>query len=313
MNRYTKHARSVADLTMMRGVTDFTNAAQFNLYESGYAHLIVISRPRYLEECATRYNDTYLEQMLDTFCYILEYEFKGLSGIDDETVDTLEVSDGISTMNVIGKVNKQSAAEISMTFTEKSGSLITNFISYYLDGIKDPRTQAKTYHGLIKDGYLASGFEYEVFNLLYIVMDNTMLQVEKAYLLCNAWPSKAQYSIYETEKGSIDKKDIDIPWQCFIIDGEPVDKKAVDVLAMINEPNAVENAIKTNNGSGKGTGNEIKITNKRIRNAIINGKSTDRTTKLDYNTFDYTATKDKTSLIAKYVDNNGQIQSSSND
>lgn len=309
MNKYTKHARSVNDLTMMRGVTDFTNAAQFNLYESGYAHLIVISKPRYLEMLANdsgNVNSSYVKRMLDTFCYILEYEFKGLTGIDDETVDTLEVTDGISTMNVIGKVNKQSAAEISMTFTEKSGSLITNFISYYLDGIKDPRTQAKTYHGLIKRGLLASGFEYEVFNLLYIVMDNTMLQIEKSYLLCNAWPGKAQLSIYETEKGAIDKKDIDIPWQCFVIDGEAVDRRALQVLAMINEEGAVVNAVRTNNG---GTSNVIDDKH-RITKSKIGDTTRSRETKLSYDDFDYVATNDK-SLVNEYIKKNGEIQVSS--
>ena len=311
MNKYTKHARSVSELTMMRGVTDFTNAAQFNLYESGYCHLIVISKPRYIYELAKK--NTYVEQMLNTFCYILEYEFKGLSGIDDETVDTLEVTDGISTMNIIGKVNKQSAAEITMTFTEKSGSIITNFIAYYLDGIKDPRTQAKTYHGLIASGQLASGFEYEVFNLLYMALDNTMLQLEKSYLLCNAWPSKAQLSIYENEKGAIDKKDIDIPWQCFIIDGEEVDKRALNVLAMINEGSSVQNAVNKNN-SGSVNG-EITLdgSTKKPGNVTLykNGNtisSKNRITQLNSNEFEYYATRDN-SHIDKYVKKSaGEIQ-----
>lgn len=246
MKMYTKKALSVAEYAMMRGVTDFSNAAQFNLYESGYSHLCVISKPAYLEEIAKVDDD--VAKMLDAFCYILEFEFKGLSGIEDITVDPLEVTDGISTMNVVGKVNKQSATEVSMSFTEKSGSLITNFLRYYLEGIKDPRTQAKTYHGLIKYGKMAGGFENEVFNLLYLVTDNTMLQLEKSYLLCNAWPTKAPTSIYETEKGSIEKKDVELTWQCFVIDGPEVDMRALQVLAFINEANAVKNAVATTTG-----------------------------------------------------------------
>ena len=115
MKMYTKKALSVAEYSMMRGVTDFSNAAQFNLYESGYSHLCVITKPEYLEELAKVDSD--VAKMLDVFCYILEFEFKGLSGIEDITVDPLEVTDGISTMNVVGKVNKQSATEVSMTFT----------------------------------------------------------------------------------------------------------------------------------------------------------------------------------------------------
>lgn len=247
MQYYTKKARSIAEYSMMRGVTDFSNASQFNLFESGYSHLCVITKPKFLKMLAEsgadgKGADADVDRLLNTFCYILEYEFKGLDGIEDITADSLEVTDGISTLNVVGKVNKQSASEITMNFTEKSGSVITNFLRYYLEGIKDPRTQAKTYHGLIKNGRLAGGFENEVFNLLYIVTDNTMLGLEKAYLLCNAWPTKVPTSIYNSEKGSIEKKDIDLSWQCFVIDGPEVDQRALKCLAYINEQDAVYNA-----------------------------------------------------------------------
>lgn len=242
MVRYTKKAYSTANFACMRGVTDFTNAAQFNLYESGYAHLYVISMPKWITIMGQK--DTDVKKMADTFKYILEYEFKGLDGIDDISTDKLEVTDGISTMNVIGKVTKQSATEVTMSFTEKSGSAITNFIRYYLEGIKDPRTQAKTYHGLIKNGEIYGGFENEVFTLLYVVLDNTMLQLEKAYLLCNAWPTTARTNIYNSTKGEIDKKDIDVVFECFVLDGPDVDKRAVDILSFTNEAKAVSNVYR---------------------------------------------------------------------
>ena len=47
---YSKKPNSVAEYTKMRGVTDFSNAAQFNVYESGYAFLVIISRPNYLTQ-----------------------------------------------------------------------------------------------------------------------------------------------------------------------------------------------------------------------------------------------------------------------
>lgn len=251
MVRYTKKAYSTANFACMRGVTDFTNAAQFNLYEGGYSHLFVISMPKYIEKLYD--DDGDVRKLAETFKYILEYEFKGLDGIDDISTDQLEVTDGISTMNVIGKVTKQSAAEVTMSFTEKSGSAITNFIRYYLEGIKDPRTQAKTYHGLIKQGKLYGGFENEVFTLLYIVTDNTMLQIEKAYLLCNAWPTSAKTSIYNTTKGEIDKKDIDVTFQCFVLDGPEVDKRALQVLAYTNEKEAVDKVYQAHDNTNFGT------------------------------------------------------------
>lgn len=245
-NSFTKRPRSVAEYTMMRGVTDFTNAAQFNAYLKGYQHLVIISVPEYLKVLGTTNPD--VQKLLDVFCYILEYEFKGLDGIEDITVDNITFSDGISELNSMGKVTQQSASEISMSFTEKSGSVITKFIDMYIRGVRDPRTQAKTYHGLIKEGKLAAGFENEVFNLMYIVTDETMLGLEKAYLLCNAWPNKAPTSIYNGTKGEIDKADIDVTMQCFVIDGEEVDARALKMLSYLNETGAVKGMMSGNDG-----------------------------------------------------------------
>ena len=248
MATYKKKPFSTASYTMMRGTIDFSNPAQFNLYESGYQFLTVVSRPRFIEMLAD--TDTEVANSLKLFCWILENEFRGLSGIDNITIDPLEFTDNISTINTIGKVNQQSATEISMSFTERSGGAMTSFIEYYLKGLKDPRTQFKTYHGLIKDGKLAAGFENEVFHLLYIVTDNTGLGLEKAFLFACAQPTTAQLDIYNGEKGAIEKKDIDVPFQCFLIDGDEVDKRAVKMLAYLHENDAVYNASLLN-GSGK--------------------------------------------------------------
>ena len=229
-NTYTKRARSVAEYTMMRGVTDFSNASQFNLYEKGYSFLFIVTKPKFIEVLAEE--DSNVRNLANAFYNILQYEFKGLDGLDNITTDTLEFTDGISTMNAIGKVNMQSQAEITMNFTEKSGTTITKFTDYYLRGIRAPRTQAKTYHGLIKSGKLAAGFENEVFNLLYINTDNTMLTVEKAYLLANAWITTSNNNIYQGTKDDIAQKaDIDGTFNCFVLDGPEVDKRANMVLA----------------------------------------------------------------------------------
>lgn len=266
-NTYSKRPRSVAEYTMMRGVTDFTNAAQFNAYLKGYQHLVVISVPEYLKVLGSNGNAD-AQKLLDLFCYILEYEFKGLDGIEDITVDNIEFTDGISTMNSMGKVTQQSASEISMSFTEKSGSVITKFIDMYIRGVRDPRTQAKTYHGLIKNGILAAGFENEVFNLMYIVTDETMLGLEKAYLLCNAWPNKVPSSIYNGTKGEIEKVDIEVTMQCFVIDGEEVDARALKMLAYLNEADAVKNMMTVNDGFSQNARDSVNGFNNHSENQI---------------------------------------------
>lgn len=247
-NDYTKKPVTAAQYSMMRGVTDFTNAEQLNMFEGGHGMIIVIDRPKFIEMLAER--DADVSNLLENFCNILEYEFRSLDGIDDINAEDLVYTDGISELAGVGKVTEQSNADITMRFTEKSGSVITKFVKYYLDGARDSRTQTKHYHGLIAEGKLAMGFENEVFNLLYLVTDASGLGLEAAYLLANAWPNSAKTgTLYNYEKGAIESKEIDVTFKCFVIRNEEVNKRAVKMLAYINQDNAVANAASKNGSS----------------------------------------------------------------
>lgn len=234
---YSKKPLSYENFNKMRGNIDFSNAKQFNFYESGYSFLIVINRPKFIEELGNKDSD--IMDLLNLFCYVLENEFRGLSGIEDLTTEALTYDDGINQLETLGKSVQQSKAEITMSFTERSGLALTRFVEYYIKGCKATRTQAKTYHGLIKEGSLAPGFENEVFNFLYIVTDNTTYGLEKAFMLLNAWPNKAPFSILESEKGTIETKTIELTFTCFILDGDIVNKKAIEVLSYVHESGSV--------------------------------------------------------------------------
>lgn len=250
-NDYTKKPVTAAQYTMMRGVTDFTNAEQLNMFEKGHGLIVVINRPKFIEMIAEE--DPDVKVLLDNFCNILEYEFRGLSGINDIEAEDLVYSDGISELAGIGKVTEQSNSDISMTFTEKSGSTITKFVKYYLAGVRDSRTQIKHYHGLIAQGKLNMGFENEVFNLLYLVTDASGLGLEAAYLLANAWPNSAKTAdLYNVEKGNIESAEIEVSFKCFVLQNEEITKRAVKMLAHISETDAVANAA-SKNGSSKAT------------------------------------------------------------
>ena len=97
----------------------------------------------------------------------------------------MHLTDGANEAQLINDVTYDTSVSVQMNFFERRGSLITKFSEYYLTGIKDPKSKAKTYHGLIKDGKLEPSLENEVFTLLYMVTDNTMLALERAVLLCN--------------------------------------------------------------------------------------------------------------------------------
>ena len=227
-----KKPRNLTQYKLMQGVTDFGNLNQFNLYESGYSFLVVCQVPKFMEMLAAENSD--FKDLLDNYVHILEYEFRGLDGLENITTDTLEITNGISNLNLIAKVTEQSASQVSMRFFEKSGSVITRFHEAYLQGIKDPKTQIKHYHGLIESGKLEAGYENEVFVMLYFVTDNTAREIEKAYLLLSAQPTSAETSIYNSEKGSIENKEITVEFNCYPVKGEKVYEKAKQMLNWMN-------------------------------------------------------------------------------
>lgn len=228
INNWTKKPRNLTQYTAFRGVTDFTQIGQFNQFETGYSFLSVLEMPKFMTMLGK--NSAAIGNLVNSFQHMLEYEFRGLSGLPDITGETFEITDGINTQNIINKVSSDTAVTVSMNYFEKSGGLITKFAEYYLTGIKDRMTQAKHYHGLIKHGLLEPGYENEIFTMMYYVTDNTMLRLEKAYLLCNCQLNKAETSMYDSQKGEYGNKEMTIEFNCFPVWGYEVDKAAKVLL-----------------------------------------------------------------------------------
>lgn len=227
---YIKMPRNVSEYTLMKGVTDFSNLKQFDVFESGYSFLTVVGVPDFMTSLASQ--NAAVKNLQDGFVHIMEGEFRGLSGIPDITADAGTISNGNNEMMIINNVTMDTSITVEMTFWERSGSLITNYLNYYLTGIKDPYSKAKTYHGLVGSGvYSDPGPQYEVFTFLYYVTDNTMRKVEKAYLLANAQPTMAPNSqLYNSTRGTIEFQEINVSFNCFPIIGDQINKYASMML-----------------------------------------------------------------------------------
>lgn len=237
--------RPVTKFTLMRGVTDYTNLSQFDLYETGYSFLISLQIPRFMTVLANS-NDSYL-QLIKNYRHIIEYDFRGLQGIEDITSETNALTNGISDLNVITRVTEQPGSTFTMQYFERSGSLITKTHELFLRGVKDPRTQVKRYNGLLQKrfsraGAAASnklndkGFEYEVFHYMLIVTDNTALNVEKAYIIASAQPSQANTgNLYNVTRGDIQFQELALQYNGYPISGRIVNEKACDFLDWIND------------------------------------------------------------------------------
>lgn len=235
--------------TLFRGVTDFANLAQYSLFETGYSFLIVVGVPKFLETLANKSTD--YKNLLNSYIHVLEYEFRGLDGIEDMQIDPSDLTNGINTIQLITKVNKQAGSNFSMRFFEKHGSTITRLHQLFLEGVKDPRTQVKTYHGLIQNGTMEAGFENETFSFMYMVTDNTLMNVEKAFYIVAAQPTKSELSIYNVQKGEIEFKEVGVEFNGFPISGKTVDAKAKSLLEWIrkntvwNESEAIYTGVDT--------------------------------------------------------------------
>lgn len=234
---YLSKPRDITKYTLMRGVTDFGNMAQFNMFEGGHPLLILVSTPKFLEKLAQ--NDSNFNVLFTNYKHILEYEFRGISGLDAITGDTQEITNGIASVNMITKVNMQSASTFSMNYQEKSGSVITKVHEAYLKGVYDPRSNFKHYHGLIEKGIIPAeeaGYEQEIFSFLYILTDNTGRRLERAVFIVAAQPTSADFTIYNTEKGDNSFKDISVEFNGFPIINDDVDRRAQEVLDWIINP-----------------------------------------------------------------------------
>lgn len=244
----------VTKFTLFRGVTDYTQLQQFDLYETGYSYLICLQFPVFLNALAAASTEKGgYSDLIKSYRHIIEWEFKGASGIEDITSETSALSNGITDLNMITRVTEQGGSQFTMNYFERSGSVLTKVNELYLRGIKDPKTQIKRYNGLLREplsirdntnptsGEGASvkmqdkGFQYEIFHFLLIVTDNSGLNVEKAYILASCQPTAANTSIYNVSRNEINFSEIPITFNGLPIPGRIVNKKAVDFLAYINK------------------------------------------------------------------------------
>ncbi len=233
MFKNSKNPKSLTKYNLYQGITDFGALEQFDVFESGHSFLSILAIPEFLEKLKTSKIagvDEDYGPLIENAVHIMEHEFKGLDGIEDMSAETLEINDGLNTINLINKVKEQSASTISMRYNEKSGAPLTKLSQLFLNGVYDSRSGFKHYHGLIDKGELEPGFENEVFTMLYWVTDSTGKNVEKAYLILGAQPTKAELNIYNSERGAHDAKEVTMEFSCFIVQGDLVDLMATNQL-----------------------------------------------------------------------------------
>lgn len=239
-----KQPRDISKYQLMRGVTDFSNLAQWNMYETGYAFLKIVRMPKVLEALAE--SNTEYRNLIDTYKKIIEFEFKSMSNLPDLTTESLDVTNNISSISLIGKSVFESNISFSMPYFERSGTPLTKVHELWIRAIKDPRTTFKHYCGLLENGTISDpGFEYETATFLYGVTDNTGLKLERSFLIVGVQPESANLSeLYEYTKGTIENKELSLSYKGFVMTGREIDKRAKIVLDDLNNPGSENYIVK---------------------------------------------------------------------
>lgn len=234
--------KSVTKYNGHRGITDWGNVAQFDYYKKGYAFLVLLRMPVFINKLAEKNND--ISNLITNYKHIIEHEFLGLEGLDNITSETLEISDGIGTLNLHTKTIEQSAATITLTgYREHSGAIISKVHELILKGISDGRSQVKHYHGLIESGELEKDPANEVMSMMYIVTDDTTLKIERAFALLAAQPTSSELSMYNVTRGDITYQELGVEFNCFVTSGRDITARAQgllnDLKIVRNEDNMV--------------------------------------------------------------------------
>ena len=251
--RNTKNFKDVTKYRLMRGVPDFGSLVQFNPYMTGYAAFIVCQVPKFIRVLAAM--NKYYRSLLDNWVHLVELEFKSFEGLEPMSAENTQLGDDLNNINIITKVNMQSGSEFSLTYDERSGSIFTKFNRLYLSGIRDPRTQVRSYHGLIHSNQMDPGFENECFTFLFINTDDTMREVEQAVLIVAAQLNNADTDIYNYTKGDIGKKDITVKFNGYpIYNNAYVDMVARDMMKFLLSKNAGARQIIINSNNFNYTG-----------------------------------------------------------
>lgn len=266
--------------TDYRGVTDFGDLLGFAPYETGYCFLAVLSEP----------NMGIIDEVQNAFVSIIEKEFKGLSGIEDIVAESGNIGTSTSTVQYINSVSSSNTGTITMNFTEKTGTILTKYITKYLHKLRNPYNKLRNYGvrydvnkddgslNLNMDKAYDTGVYKETFTLLYVITDSTCLQVEKAFLLLNAQPTTASYSeLYNAEKGSLGTKEITIPWNVSVRDGKIANCIAQKYIEeLIKTDKNTEGKVKLNsynfNWSISGINGEVTKTEKLVLDIGHNGE-----------------------------------------
>ena len=88
------------------------------------------------------------DDMASLFRYLFEDNVKTVSGIPQNSIDRIDVTNGtVRQPSAYAGYYKESASSINIGTMERTGMPVRKVIDYWLRGLSDPKTGIKTFHG----------------------------------------------------------------------------------------------------------------------------------------------------------------------
>jgi hypothetical protein len=213
---------------LFRGIhrTDGVHARNNDQFITGYGRFIWLSMPKFCEEL--------IPEKTEAFKNYVEVGFKSFDGINDITMDTVDMEGGFAGNKI---TNPSNAKDDFDTFTlkiyEQLGSPVREFIDFWFTGIRDFKTGLAHYHG----AELPYSVENHTASGIYIVTDPSGLSsgLEYAAYISHIFPKKIPKSHLNFAAGSHDAVEMDLEFAGHKQEGPDINAKAKLILDTIQE------------------------------------------------------------------------------
>lgn len=142
MKKNTKDYRNLSYFIAGIDVTD-QNLDQLTPYIPGITRMFMHKEPYFMQIA--------FPQETDNFKSYIETGYKSISGINDMSVNSEQISGGWANQNyeVISSVTDDTD-QIQIGIYEQTGSPVREFLELWVTGVRDPRSGVAHYHGVVE-------------------------------------------------------------------------------------------------------------------------------------------------------------------
>ena len=158
--------------------------------------------------------------------------------------------------------------------------LVTNFVN--------EEGSAKLLNKFKSTSYAMSEMAYIIETTIQSILEKAKQDESKSFKL-----DKEDKEKFYTK---LEKVDVDVVWQCFLIDGDEVDARAVKILSKYNENGAVANAYAPSTGVNKNKSSEDLARDSKIKHLET---VDDGLILLDHNQYEYDVLSDVDEEVKK--------------